>query len=91
MILQKQTVPITPDISIYFKDENIKEEIKRKGITIQSNVIIIGTVNMDDTTNSFSRKVIDRAMTFETVVGKFGDEYFNSDVALIVIFLFLVL
>ena len=57
-------------------------KIKRDGLTIPSNVIIFGTVNMDDTTNSFSRKVIDRAMTFETVVGKFGDEYFNSDVAL---------
>ena len=57
-------------------------KIKRDGLTIPSNVIIIGTVNMDETTNSFSRKVIDRAMTFETVVGKFGDEYFNSDVAL---------
>ena len=57
-------------------------KIKRDGLTIPSNVIIIGTVNMDDTTNSFSRKVIDRAMTFETVVGKFGEEYFNSDVAL---------
>ena len=57
-------------------------KIKRDGLTIPSNVIIIGTVNMDDTTNSFSRKVIDRAMTFETVVGKFGDEYFYSDVAL---------
>lgn len=57
-------------------------KIKRDGLTIPSNVIIIGTVNMDDTTNSFSRKVIDRAMTFETVVGKFGDEYFNSNVAL---------
>ena len=56
--------------------------LKTQGLTIPSNVIIIGTVNMDDTTNSFSRKVIDRAMTFETVVGKFGDEYFNSDVAL---------
>ena len=47
--------------------------LKTQGLTIPSNVIIIGTVNMDDTTNSFSRKVIDRAMTFETVVGKFGD------------------
>ena len=56
--------------------------LKSQGLTIPQNVIIIGTVNMDDTTNSFSRKVIDRAMTFETVVGKFGDEYFNSDVAL---------
>ncbi|MGM9718782.1 MAG: McrB family protein [Prevotella sp.] len=65
-----------------FVRQDIVEELKQNGLTIPSNVIIIGTVNMDDTTNSFSRKVIDRAMTFETVVGKFGDEYFNSDVAL---------
>ena len=65
-----------------FVRQDIVEELKRDGLTIPSNVIIIGTVNMDDTTNSFSRKVIDRTMTFETVVGKFGDEYFNSDVAL---------
>ncbi len=65
-----------------FVRQDIVEELMQNGLTIPSNVIIIGTVNMDDTTNSFSRKVIDRAMTFETVVGKFGDEYFNSDVAL---------
>ena len=70
------------DMSHAFVRQDIVEELKRDGLTIPSNVIMIGTVNMDDTTNSFSRKVIDRAMTFETVVGKFGDEYFNSDVAL---------
>ena len=61
---------------------DLVNRLKRDGLTIPSNVIIIGTVNMDDTTNSFSRKVIDRAMTFETVVGKFGEDYFKSDVAL---------
>ena len=65
-----------------FVRQDIVEELKRDGLTIPSNVIIIGTVNMDDTTNSFSRKVIDRAMTFETVVGKFGEDYFKNDVAL---------
>lgn len=65
-----------------FVRQDIVEELKRDGLTIPSNVIIIGTVNMDDTTNSFSRKVIDRAMTFETVVGKFDEDYFKSDVAL---------
>lgn len=65
-----------------FVRQDIVEELKREGLTIPSNVIIIGTVNMDDTTNSFSRKVIDRAMTFETVVGEFGDDYFDGDVAL---------
>lgn len=65
-----------------FVRQDIVEELKRDGLTIPSNVIIIGTVNMDDTTNSFSRKVIDRAMTFETIVGEFGEDYFEGDVAL---------
>ena len=65
-----------------FVRQDIVEELKRDGLTIPSNVVIIGTVNMDDTTNSFSRKVIDRAMTFETIVGKFGKDYFGSDAAL---------
>lgn len=65
-----------------FVRQDIVEELKRGGLTIPSNVIIIGTVNMDDTTNSFSRKVIDRAMTFETIVGMFEEDYFENDVAL---------
>ena len=65
-----------------FVRQDIVEELMRDGLTIPSNVVIIGTVNMDDTTNSFSRKVIDRAMTFETIVGKFDKDYFGSDVAL---------
>lgn len=65
-----------------FVRQDIVEELKHDGLTIPSNVVIIGTVNMDDTTNSFSRKVIDRAMTFETIVGKFEKDYFESDVAL---------
>lgn len=40
--------------------------IKRdKGIRIPSNLVVMGTVNMDETTCSFSRKVLDRAMSFE--------------------------
>lgn len=65
-----------------FVRQDIVEELKRDGLTIPSNVVIIGTVNMDDTTNSFSRKVIDRAMTFETIVGIFEADYFINDVAL---------
>jgi hypothetical protein len=42
------------------------EMIKRdKGIRIPSNLVVMGTVNMDETTCSFSRKVLDRAMSFE--------------------------
>lgn len=70
------------DESEFFEQSWLVEELKRDGLTIPQNVIIIGTVNMDDTTNSFSRKVIDRAMTFETVVGTFDSSYFDSDVTL---------
>lgn len=48
-------------------DEAVGERIdlKTEGLTLPDNVVIIGTVNMDDTTHQFSRKVIDRAMTIE--------------------------
>lgn len=70
------------DESDFFEQSWLVEDLKRDGLTIPQNVIIIGTVNMDDTTNSFSRKVIDRAMTFETIVGTFDSSYFDSDVTL---------
>ena len=36
-----------------------------KRLSIPNNLIVVGTVNMDETTFSFSRKVLDRAMTIE--------------------------
>lgn len=36
-----------------------------KRLAIPQNLIVVGTVNMDETTFSFSRKVLDRAMTIE--------------------------
>ena len=36
-----------------------------KRLTIPENLFVVGTVNMDETTFSFSRKVLDRAMTIE--------------------------
>ena len=65
------------DRDIYMKlygideEKDINEEVGEKtelttlGLTLPGNVLIIGTVNMDDTTHQFSRKVIDRAMTIE--------------------------
>lgn len=41
------------------------EQFRDKGISLPQNLIVIGTVNMDETTFSFSRKVLDRAMTIE--------------------------
>ena len=35
------------------------------GLTIPRNLFVVGTVNMDETTNQFSRKVLDRAFTIE--------------------------
>ena len=65
------------DRDIYMKlygideEKDINEEVGEKTelttlcLTLPGNVLIIGTVNMDDTTHQFSRKVIDRAMTIE--------------------------
>ena len=47
------------------KEVGNKTELTTLGLTLPGNVLIIGTVNMDDTTHQFSRKVIDRAMTIE--------------------------
>ena len=41
------------------------EKLREEGLRIPRNLIVVGTVNMDDTTYQFSRKVIDRAMTIE--------------------------
>ncbi|MFN3289252.1 MAG: McrB family protein [Acinetobacter sp.] len=43
------------------------------GIGIPFNLLVAGTVNMDETTHGFSRKVIDRALSFD-----FGD-FFPND------------
>ena len=40
-------------------------ESSGKRLSLPANLIIVGTVNMDETTFSFSRKVLDRAMTIE--------------------------
>ncbi|MCU7999881.1 McrB family protein [Shewanella sp. SM95] len=43
------------------------------GIAIPFNLIVAGTVNMDETTHGFSRKVIDRALSFD-----FGEFFPNA-------------
>ena len=79
------------DRQIYFKLFNIneKEEMDKikceskslleEGLTLPENVYIIGTVNMDDTTHQFSRKVIDRAMTIEMNGGALEDIFKDED------------
>lgn len=46
-------------------DDDIRNRFLEDGICIPQNLIVVGTVNMDETTFSFSRKVLDRAMTIE--------------------------
>jgi len=54
-------------------DKDIWQYFLHHGIAIPFNLIVAGTVNMDETTHGFSRKVIDRALTFD-----FG-EFFPND------------
>lgn len=67
-----------------FKELGIEESspiaasLKLKGLCLPENVVVIGTVNMDDTTHSFSRKVIDRAMTFETNIIDFTKDVYSK-------------
>ena len=46
-------------------DADVRQRFLNDGICIPQNLIVVGTVNMDETTFSFSRKVLDRAMTIE--------------------------
>lgn len=55
-----------------FKASDTESEIAKvithfrtRGLTLPKNLIVIGTVNMDETTFAFSRKVLDRAMSVE--------------------------
>lgn len=41
------------------------ERFKENGISIPFNLIVAGTVNMDETTHGFSRKVLDRALSLD--------------------------
>ena len=59
------------DMMNHFEDmgydipSDVEHRLRTKGLTLPKNLIIMGTVNMDETTFSFSRKVLDRAMSIE--------------------------
>ena len=57
------------------KDTEIIKYLKENGLTLPDNLFVIGTVNMDDTTHQFSRKVIDRAFTIEMNGGKMSEMF----------------
>lgn len=67
---KKETVYSQPHGTVepeapYGKEVEVYEFLEKYGLRIPENVVVIGTVNMDETTHQFSRKVIDRAMTIE--------------------------
>ena len=67
-------------VAEYGKVVEVYDYLTKHGLRIPENVIVIGTVNMDETTHQFSRKVIDRAMTIEMNLPE-GDpfmDFFNS-------------
>ena len=49
----------------YDLPREVEERLRKEGLTLPKNLIVMGTVNMDETTFSFSRKVLDRAMSIE--------------------------
>ena len=54
-----------PLVASLTNDEDTRRRFLEDGICIPQNLIVVGTVNMDETTFSFSRNVLDRAMTIE--------------------------
>lgn len=56
----KSAIPLWKNTKKSDSDENIPEEI-----TLPSNLFIIGTINVDETTYMFSPKVLDRASVIE--------------------------
>ena len=67
--LMKDWIDVAADGTVTEKVPNAKAVydaiVADKGLRIPPNLVVMGTVNMDETTCSFSRKVLDRAMTFE--------------------------
>ena len=61
---------------------NLHEGLGPSSLGIPDNVYIIGTVNMDETTHPFSKKVLDRANTLEfnyIELNHFPDEVLHAD------------
>ena len=66
------------------RKSEIAERFRTKGLTLPPNLLVMGTVNMDETTFSFSRKVLDRAMSVvmnKVEYDKFFDGTSENDVA----------
>ena len=78
----KDDTKMKEDLGLDGADEwtiKVRSDLVNKGLTLPPNLIVIGTVNMDDTTYQFSRKVIDRAMTIEMNGGELSQMFGNSN------------
>lgn len=67
-VAKKMVNTLFPNFTAGDTESAITKVIKHfrtRGLTLPRNLIVIGTVNMDETTFSFSRKVLDRAMSVE--------------------------
>lgn len=64
-ILKKSDFENLELYEVLLKKLDLSPETFANEIALPPNLVVVGTVNMDETTHSFSRKVLDRAMTFE--------------------------
>ena len=71
-VLKTKDADVRSDLGLT-NSEELWNYFENNGISIPPNLIVAGTVNMDETTHGFSRKVIDRALTID-----FG-EFFPND------------
>ena len=70
---EKVDVEILDQIMKGAASKEAADWIQAHGLTIPKNLFVVGTVNMDETTCQFSRKVLDRAMTLLMNDVKFSD------------------
>ena len=61
------------------EDKSLINYLAEHGLKLPNNLYVIGTVNMDDTTHQFSRKVIDRAFTIEMNGGDLTDMFSDKN------------
>lgn len=71
-VLETEGADIQKDLKL-IDEQNLWNYFCKNGISLPPNMIVAGTVNMDETTHGFSRKVIDRALSID-----FG-EFFPND------------
>jgi MoxR-like ATPase len=66
---EELTAKLFDRVPDYLRTALQKLQSAGRGINLPPNLLIVGTVNMDETTHAFSRKVLDRANTLEIEAG----------------------